>query len=70
MAQYWYKKDKRVKRVDDDLSTDSKKELKDNGYVQVSDRRNPENTIISKPKPKAKAKPKAKPKAKTRSKKK
>ena len=64
MAQYWYKKDKRVKRVDDDLSTDSKKELKDNGYVQVSDRRNPENTIIKQ------SKPKAKPKRKTRSKKK
>ena len=64
MANYWYKKDKRVLRVDDDLSTDRQKELKDNGYVQVSDRRNPENTIISKPKPKAKPKPKKKSKKK------
>ncbi len=60
MANYWYKKDKRVLRVDDDLSTDKQKELKDNGYVQVSDRRNPENTIISKPKPKSKKKLKKK----------
>ena len=46
MAQYWYKKDKRVLRVDDNLSTDKQKELKDNGYVQVSDRRNPEKFNI------------------------
>jgi len=64
MANYWYKKDKRVKRVDDDLSTDSKKELKDNGYVQVSDRRNPENSIIKESKPKVKTKPKKKSKKK------
>ena len=60
MAQYWYKKDKRVLRLDDNLSADRKKELQDNGYVQVSDRRNPENAIISKPKPKAKPKKKSK----------
>ena len=52
MANYWYKKDKRVLRVDDNLSTDKQKELKDNGYVQVSDRRNPENSIIKDSKPK------------------
>tara|TARA_Y100001963_G_C6512258_1_gene322666 strand:+ start:295 stop:483 length:189 start_codon:yes stop_codon:yes gene_type:complete len=62
MANYWYKKDKRVKRVDDDLSADRKKELQDNGYVQVSDRRNPQGSIIknSKPKPKPKKKTKKK----------
>ena len=64
MANYWYKKDKRVKRVDDDLSTDIKKELKDNGYVQVLDRRNPENSIIKESKPKVKTKPKKKSKKK------
>lgn len=64
MANYWYKKDKRVKRVDDDLSTDKQKELKDNGYVQVSDRRNPENSIIKESKPKVKSKPKKKSKKK------
>tara|TARA_R100001594_G_scaffold149667_1_gene208174 strand:+ start:1848 stop:2042 length:195 start_codon:yes stop_codon:yes gene_type:complete len=64
MANYWYKKDKRVLRVDDDLSTDKQKELKDNGYVQVLDRRNPENSIIKESKPKVKIKPKKKTKKK------
>ena len=37
------------------------KDLKSNGYVQVTDRRNPEDTIVKpKVKPKAKAKAKAK----------
>ena len=68
MAQYWYKKDKRVKRIPE--QDDSKaviqqvKDLKANGYVKVLDRRNPESTIVEQPKPKPKPKAKAKPKAK------
>ena len=57
MAQFWFKKDKRVKRISEQGDDrDVKKQikyLKDNGYVQVKDRRNPGETII---KPKAKAK--------------
>ena len=76
MAQYWYKKDKRVKRISE--QDDSKavirqvKDLKAKGYVKVSDRRNPESSIVEKPKPKAKpkAKPKSKAKAKPKAKKK
>ena len=76
MAQYWYKKDKRVKRFSE--QDDSKavirqvKDLKAKGYVKVSDRRNPESSIVEKPKPKAKpkAKPGPKPKKKARAKKK
>ena len=76
MAQYWYKKDKRVKRISE--QDDSKavieqvKDLKVKGYVKVSDRRNPESSIVEKPKPKAKpkAKPGPKPKKKARAKKK
>ena len=72
MAQYWYKKDKRVKRISE--QDDSKaviqqvKDLKANGYVKVLDRRNPESSIVEQPKPKAKpkAKPKPKPKAKAK----
>ena len=74
MAQYWYKKDKRVKRIseqDDDRDVVKQvAELKANGYVQVLDRRNPEGSIVEKPKPKPKpkAKPKAKPKKKAKKK--
>ena len=64
MAQYWYKKDKRIKRLseqhDDRDVIKQVKALKDKGYVKVLDRRNPEGTIVEKPKPKAK--PKKKPK--------
>jgi len=68
MAQYWYKKDKRIKRISE--QSDDKdviiqiKILKLNGYVQVLDRRNPENTIIEKPKLKPKPKSKKKTKKK------
>ena len=72
MAQYWYKKDKRIKRIseqeDDRDVIKQVKELKANGYVKVSDRRNPEGSIIEQPKPKPKSKPK--PKAKKKSEKK
>ena len=72
MAQYWYKPDKRIKRIseqDDDRDVVQQvKDLKANGYVKVLDRRNPEGSIIEKPKPKPKPKPKAKPKAKPKKK--
>ena len=72
MAQYWYKKDKRVKRIseqDDDRDVVRQvAELKANGYVQVLDRRNPEGSIVEKPKPISKPKPKTKPKAKPKAK--
>jgi len=72
MAQYWYKKDKRVKRIseqDDDRDVVGQvAELKANGYVQVLDRRNPEGSIVEKPKPISKPKPKTKPKAKPKAK--
>ena len=68
MAQFWYKKDKRIKRIseqDDDRDVIQQvKNLKDKGYVKVSDRRNPEGTIVEQSKPKAK--PKAKTKTKTK----
>jgi hypothetical protein len=68
MSQYWYKKDKRVKRIseqDDNRDVIQQvKDLKAKGYVKVSDRRNPESSIIKKSKPKSKTKPK--PKAKKR----
>ena len=72
MAQYWYKKDKRVKRISE--QDDSRgviqqvKDLKAKGYVKVLDRRNPEDSIVEHPKPKPKAKPKAKAKAKPKAK--
>ena len=72
MAQYWYKKDKRVKRIseqDDDRDVVRQvAEFKANGYVQVLDRRNPEDSIVEKPKPISKPKPKTKPKAKPKAK--
>ena len=68
MAQYWYKKDKRVKRIseqDDRRDVIQQvKDLKAKGYVKVLDRRNPENTIVKQPKPAPKPKKKAKAKAK------
>ena len=64
MAQYWYKKDKRVKRIseqhDDRDVIKQVKELELNGYVKVLDRRNPKGSIVEKPKPKPKATPKKK----------
>ena len=74
MAQYWYKKDKRVKRIseqhDDRDVIKQVQDLKEKGYVQVKDRRTLELVNVSKPKPKAKAKAKAKAKPKKKSKKK
>ena len=68
MAQYWYKKDKRVKRIGDDKKDrdviNQVAELKAGGYVKVSDRRNPEGSIVEQPKPAPKTKKKAKSKAK------
>ena len=60
MAQYWYKKDKRIKRVSDDATKNEIKILELDGYIQVSDRSNPEESIVIKNKPKAKSKKKAK----------
>jgi len=68
MAQYWYKKDKRVKRISEDNSdrdvVKQVAELKVKGYVQVLDRINPSATIIEQPKPKTKPKKKSKAKKK------
>ena len=66
MALFFYKKDKRVLRIDDLSSKEKTDTLKALGYIQVLDRRNPEGSkvVIPKPKAKAKAKPKAKAKAK------
>lgn len=74
MSKYFYKSEKRVKRVSDDISKPEIDKLKELGYVEVSDRRDPENSIIktetvkvevkSKPKPKPKPKAKAKKKVK------
>ena len=72
MAQYWYKKEKRIKRIseqDDDRDVVQQvKDLKANGYVKVLDRRNPEGSIVEQPKPEPKVKPKAKPKTKSKKK--
>ena len=74
MAQYWYKPEKRVKRLseqDDDRDVIKKvAELKANGYVQIKDRHNLESVIKVESKPKSKVKPKSKPKAKPKAKKK
>ena len=64
MAQYWYKKDKRIKRVSDDAQKNEIKILELDGYIQVSDRSNPEGSIIIKNNTKVKSKKKAKKKAK------
>ena len=68
MAQYWYKKDKRVLRIseqhDDRDVIKQVKELGENGYVRINDRHNPNDLyskkVESKPKPKAKKNSKAK----------
>ena len=74
MSQYWYKAEKRIKRIseqhDDRDVVKQVEDLKANGYVQVLDRRNPEGSIIEQPKPKAKPKAKPKPKPKAKAKKK
>ena len=68
MAQYWYKKDKRIKRIseqhDDRDVIKQVAELKAKGYVEVLDRRNPEGSAVEQPKPKPKAKSKKKSKKK------
>ena len=68
MAQYWYKEDKRIKRIseqhDDRDVIKQVAELKANGYVKVLDRRNPKATIVEQPKPKTKSKKKSKSKKK------
>jgi len=70
MAQYWYKKDKRIKRIseqhDDRDVIKQVKVLKSKGYVKVLDKRNPENTIVEQPKPEPKPKPKPKKKIKAK----
>ena len=72
MAQYWYKPEKRIKRISEDGGDrdviKQVADLKANGYVKISDRRNPEGSIVEQPKPKAKPKPKTKPKAKAKKK--
>ena len=66
MANYWYKKDKRVLRIseqhDDRDVIKQVKELGENGYVRINDRHNP-NDLYSK-KVESKSKPKAKKKSK------
>lgn len=74
MAQYWYKKDKRIKRIseqsDDRDVVRQVKDLKENGYIQVKDRRNLEPILPKKtPKPKPIKKKKVPKKAKLGSKK-
>ena len=68
MAQYWYKEEKRIKRIseqhDDRDVIKQVAELKANGYVKVLDRRNPKATIVEQPKPKTKSKKKSKSKKK------
>ena len=68
MASYWWKKDKRVKRVSDQHEhrgvIQQVKDLKADGYVRVSDRRNPEDSIVKQPKTKPAPKPKKKAKVK------
>ena len=68
MAQYWYKQDKRIKRIseqeDDRDVIKQMKDLEDNGYVRIKDRHNPSELYHTTPKPKPKAKPKKKSKAK------
>jgi hypothetical protein len=68
MAQYWYKQDKRIKKIsEDDNDKDVIKqiaELKANGYVKIKDRYNPSELYHKAPKPKPKSKPKKKSKKK------
>ena len=64
MAQFWYKQDKRIKKVSDDAPKSQIKNLELEGYVQVTSRSNPEGSIVIKNKPKSKPKPKTKKKSK------
>tara|TARA_B100001250_G_scaffold414497_1_gene453256 strand:+ start:947 stop:1189 length:243 start_codon:yes stop_codon:yes gene_type:complete len=74
MEQYWYKPEKRIKRIseyDNDVDIAKKvAELKANGYVQVLDRKNPESSIVENSKSNDKPKIEAKPKKNTKSSKK
>ena len=63
--KYFYKADKRLKKMSYDVNEEQIKELKANGYVEVTDKNNPEGSIV---KPKAKPKPKSKPKKKAKKK--
>ena len=69
MAQLWYKFEKRIKKVSEDASSNEINKLKAEGYVQITDRSNPENSkVLTKNKPQLKAKPKPKPKVKPKAK--
>ena len=72
MEQYWYKPEKRIKRISEQGNerdiVKQISELKANGYVQVLDRRNPEGSIVEKSKPKAEPKPKKSSKSKSKKK--
>ena len=68
MAQYWYKPEKRIKRIseqeDDRDVIQQVADLKENGYVRINDRHNPDDLyskkVKSKPSPKKKSKVKKK----------
>ena len=68
MAQYWYKKDKRIKRIseqhDDRDVIKQVKALEENGYVRINDRHNPSDLYSKEVKSKPKAKKKFKRKKK------
>ena len=68
MAQYWYKADKRIKRIseqDDDRDVIQQvADLKENGYVRINDRHNPNDLYDKSPKVKKKSKAKSKAKKK------
>ena len=68
MAQYWYKKDKRIKRIseqhDDRDVIQQVAQLKENGYVRINDRHNPNDLYDKSPKVKKKSKVKSKAKKK------
>ena len=58
--KYYYKVGKRIKKLGDNTEKNVFKKLKDNGYVQIMYRFNPEGSIVKKTKPKAKKKVKKK----------
>ena len=68
MAQYWYKPEKRVKRIseqhDDRDVIQQVAQLKENGYVRINDRHNPNDLYDKSPKVKKKSKAKSKTKKK------
>tara|TARA_R100001082_G_C4323352_1_gene142167 strand:+ start:88 stop:294 length:207 start_codon:yes stop_codon:yes gene_type:complete len=68
MAEYWYKKDKRILRISEDTSDKSvvqkRKHLKSVGYVQIKDRHDVTSII----KPKTVSKPKKKKSTKSKKK--